>query len=425
MAFHIHRRLWRSFLQLNLYKTSSSDINTAPKELLATRLYVCSLALVVLIIAIVATFLLRTVNNTEYSPSITRFSYLVNKYPATLYCPCSTIGIAYDRFVTTHARFHQVCSSYFVQQTWIDLVFTPRDNTSLDADDFRTSLSFFWQVIAGLCNISNTTWYDVVATFNATLTFNPVAVTEQTVRMAAETSLNNAISLAQTRLSRKLLGIQRMMSGNQIVSALATNFHLRYPPDNAASPRMSPRVYGNCSCLRSQGCPHSATTFDTDGHLVTIPGMVADCFVMDGTLASTLECYYNQSCLSLLHPSFPVLIQPLVMNSNKHFTIKSTVEMLLKQIMIDEVISNVRFDLYYSECNPTYCFYSYTHRFDVLFIVTTIIGIYGSVSLVLQIVAPLVAAVILRWKKKHKATNNQLHVATPQRRKCEFYLAFL
>lgn len=413
MAPRLFHQLWESFLQLNLYKTPSSDIHTASKERLATRLYICSLTIAILIITIVAASLLRTVNKTEYQPSHERYSYLSSKYSTTLSCPCSTIGIAYNTFVNTDAHFHQVCSSSYVQQTWIDQIFVQQDLASLVPDDFRYSLSFFWQVISGLCSISNTTWYDVVANFNATFTFNPLAISEQTTQAMAKTTLNNAINVARTRLNRNLLAIRRMLSGNQIVSALGSNYHLQYPSDSSI-PRLSARVYGNCSCRNNQGCPHSASIINTHGDLLPIPGIIADCFVMDGTLASTLECYYNQSCLSLVHSEFSSVIQPLSNALNKHFMINSTVEMLLNELMIDEIISNVQFDLFYAQCNPAYCSYSYNQRFDALFIITTIIGIFGSISLAFKIIAPFIVTIVL--KRKNKSTR---HLDNPQQKKCE------
>lgn len=185
--------------------------------------------------------------------------------------------------------------------------------------------------MAGLCSISNTTWYDVVAGFNAILTFIPVVSSEQTIQTTTRTTLNKAIYLARIRLNRNLLAIRRILSGNQIVSALSSNFYLRYPSDST-SPRMSARVYGNCSCRHSQGCPHPASIIDTYGYLLPIPELVADCFMMDGTLASMLECYYNQSCLFLLHSTIPQPIQPFSKTANKHFMINSTVEMLLNEL---------------------------------------------------------------------------------------------
>ena len=419
-------RLWQSFLQLNLYKTSSSDANTVPKERAATRIYIYLLVATVLIVAIIAASLLRTVNKTEYSPQQTRFSYLANKYPVTIFCPCSTIGISYGSFVTIQARFHQVCSSPFVHQSWFDLVFAQQNNASFSYDDFRITASFFWQVIAGLCGISNRSWMSVVADFSASRTFNPVAVAEQKVRSEVQAALDNTIYSARTTLTRNLLAIRRVMSGNQVVSALATNFYVRYPPDNSSSTnslRMSPRTYNNCSCLHTQGCPHPATINNTNGHQITIPGIIADCCVIDAALASTLECYYNQSCLSLLHSSLSIMIQPLSNTLNKYFAINSTVETLLNRIMVDEITNDVRFDQYYSQCRPAYCSYSYVHRFDALFIVTTVIGVFGGLSFVLRMLAPLLVAMKLKWKNRHMPKNAVPHIQAPQQRKSKLYLS--
>ena len=422
LARNLVNRLWQSFLQLNLYKKSWSDADTIQKEHLATRLYICSLAIFVLVIGITTALASRTISKTEYSPPHTRFATLASKYPDTIYCPCSRIGIAFNIFVSTHVRFHQVCSSPFVQQAWIETVFAEKSNASFSTDDYRATLSFFWQAIAGLCNISQATWADVVAGFNVSHTFNPLAVAEDVVRAKAQATLNNAISAARMTLSHHLLAVQRTISANQVVSALATNFYLRYPLGDAnstSSPRMSSRTYENCSCLRSQGCPHPATFNDSDGRQITIPGMIADCLVMDGTLVSTLECYYDQSCLTLLHPFSSTAIQPLSNTSNKHFVTNSTIQTLLNELMIDEVLSDIRFDLFYSQCNPAYCSYSYTRRFHVLFVVSTIIGIFGGLSFVLRVIAPLVVAVILRWKNQRSSKNSMLHIGIPQQSRCK------
>lgn len=121
------------------------------------------------------------------------------------------------------------------------------------------------------------------------------------IRAQVQETLRNTIYSTRTTLIRNLLAIRRIMSGNQIVSALTTNYYLRYPPNNFTPPKMSPRIYENCSCLHSQGCSHPATVNDTYDNSIIIPGMIADCLIIDGTLASTLECYYNQSCFSFLH----------------------------------------------------------------------------------------------------------------------------
>jgi hypothetical protein len=424
MARNLVNRLWQSFLQLNLYKKSSSDTQTIEKELFSTRVYISSLAIVILIIAIASTFAVQTINKIEYSPSHTKFSQLISKYPNTLHCPCSNIGIAYDTFVNTHVNFHQICSSAFIQQTWIDMVFANYNTSSLSSDDFRLTLSFFWQLIAGFCVMSNRTWVDTVTSFNASHIFSPVAIAEDVVRTQVKTTLNNQINSAQRIFAHNLLSIRRQISGNQIASALTTNFYLRYPPEKIdrrgfPGPKMSPRTFNNCSCLNIEGCPHPATFNDNLNYLITIPGMTADCLIIDGTLVSTFECYYDRACLSILHQSFPIVIEPLSNTSNKHFMVNSTVEMILNELMIDEMTNEIRFDLFYSQCNPTYCSYSYTHRFDILFIVTTIMGIFGGVSFVLKLIAPFIVTMILRWKHRNVPNNNTSRATQTGQNKCK------
>lgn len=74
-------------------------------------------------------------------------------------------------------------------------------------------------------------------------------------------------------------------------------------------------------------------------------------------------------------------------------------------MMIEEIINGIHFDLFYSQCHPAYCTYSYTHRFDVLFVITTVIGIFGAVSFLLRFIAPYVAKMI--FKKKNRVQINE------------------
>jgi hypothetical protein len=275
--------------------------------------------------------------------------------------------------------------------------------------------------------MSNKTWVDILVNFKASYTFRPVAIAEEVVRSQVQATLNSRIDAAQVALLRDLRFFERIVSGNEMVSALATNFYLRYsPPKTAAqnSPRMSPRIFDNCSCLNVEGCPHPATFNDSYGHSISMPGIIADCLIVDGALASTLECYYSQTCLSLLHPLLPLDIKPLSNDLNKHFTVNTTIQKLLNELMIDEMTSEIRFDLLYSQCNPTYCAYSYTHRFDILFVITTIIGIIGALSFVLKLIAPYIATIILRWRSRGALNNNMSLVTPPLRIKCKLNFIF-
>ncbi|CAF1152569.1 unnamed protein product [Adineta steineri] len=417
IARNLLNRLWQSFLELNLFKKSSSNEQTLRKERLATRIYLGAFVVCLIAIITAAALVIRTAEKTEHKPSYTRFSQLKHAYSKTLHCSCSKLGINYGTFVTTQVIFHQVCSSQFIQQTWIDMLFTNKNISIESINDFRVILSFFWQTIAGLCTASNKTWIDVVASFETTRILTPTVPAEEIVRRQAEAALKNQIALSKATLNRNLLAIRRIINGNQIVSALQTNFYLYYSSTDMNSEitsEMKSRMFGNCSCLRIEGCPHPAIVNNSNGHLVPIPGMVMDCLIIDATLASTLECYYNQSCLVLSHRSLPIDIQLLSNSSNKYFSVYSTIQTLVNELMIDETTCDIRFELYYSQCNPTYCSYSYKRRFDILFIFTTIIGIFGILSFTIKLIAPLIVVVMLRFKKRVLPIEDVPHVRSPQ-----------
>ncbi|CAF2844404.1 unnamed protein product [Rotaria sp. Silwood2] len=397
--------------ELNLFKTASSDEQSFHRERLTTRIYIFSLMSLLIIVGIVAGSVVRTVNEIEYIPSQSKFVYLVKRYPSTLKCPCSKTGIAYETFVNTHANFHQVCSSDFVTQAWIDLVFTKMNTNLSTAYDIKNYLSFFWQVIQDFCHISNTTWISARASFGASYIVSPMAVAEDVIRKQSEEALINHISLAQTTVTRNLLTIRSTISGNKFISALATNFHLTYLPSNSENesfPKMLPREYNNCSCLTNISCPHPLLINNTDHHLVVVPGLIADCLIVDATLSSTFECYYDPTCFALLHSEFITQMKLLSINSNKHFRINMTVEMLLNELMIDEVISKITFDSFYQQCSPAHCSYSYNQRFSPLYIVTTMIGVFGILSFVLRLIIPRILSVILRWPQRNLTSADML-----------------
>ncbi|UJR12629.1 hypothetical protein I4U23_016804 [Adineta vaga] len=177
--------------------------------------------------------MIRTVEKTEYAPSPAKFLQLSHNYPNTLRCPCFKAGIMYDTFST---------------------------------DDFRVTLSFFWQIVAGLCVASESSWNNAVASFRASHILTPTAMVEDFIRTQVQTALNNQIVLSQATLARNLLAIRRMTSGNQIASGLQTNFYLRYPPEGLGSQLstiMTPRMFNDCSCLKIEGCPRPATFKDS------------------------------------------------------------------------------------------------------------------------------------------------------------------
>jgi hypothetical protein len=406
----------------NLFKNALSDAQSVHHERLSTRIYILLLMCFLLGAGIFTAFTLRTAEKIQYSPSQSTFEQLWKNYRNTLKCPCSRFAIAYEEFVVAHVQFHQVCSSEFVTQLWIDSVYIESNISSSSANDIRSTLSAFWQVIGGFCRLSNQTWIDAWTKFKGSTIFSPTAVDKQIIQVHARAALNSSVTITRATLNRTLFTMERIFTGNAFISGLGTNFHVHVGALNESfkpNPTISPKIFDNCSCMNISGCPRPAVFSTNQDQWTTVPGIIADCLVVDATLASTLECYYDRTCLFLLHEQWAMNVTPLSSNSNIHFSPYSTVQMLLDELMIDNLTIDIDFNLFYLQCNPAYCTYAYMHRFDILYIVTTIIGIFGGLSLALRLIAPLIAKAILRFTNRHSPTDNLTPALGTNRRYCK------
>ena len=173
---------------------------------------------------------------------------LLHAYSNSLHCPCSKLSINYGRFALLQTKLHEVCSSDFIQQIWIDKVFTQHNQLASSMDDHRIILTFFWQIIGDFCAISNMTWSSIIADFNGSYILSPTVLTEQSVRNQMRDVINTEKVISQSTLTRNLRLLQRMTSANQFVSGTLMNFELRHSND-ATSPKMFAKKYNNCSCL--------------------------------------------------------------------------------------------------------------------------------------------------------------------------------
>ena len=71
---------------------------------------------------------------------VNKFENLYSEHGEALSCPCSTITISYQQFVSNTIRFHPVCTSFFVSQQWIEALYLS-NRSSYDTGDFRKTAS--------------------------------------------------------------------------------------------------------------------------------------------------------------------------------------------------------------------------------------------------------------------------------------------
>jgi hypothetical protein len=371
-----------------------------------------------LIIMVYATFSSRTNNVKIFQPSESQFHQFQMKYSDTLQCPCSQLSIQYDDFVRIDTKFHEVCQSQFVTQDWIDSVY--HVNVSfIPPNDIRTMMSHFWQLVRAICTLSNDTWTDAYQDVNRKLFLSSIAQSELFLTIQVNASLNFSMTSALSNLKRNLLITRDITLANGLLSSLATNYYFRsvygvQVPDVSRAQIEVQSFTDGCSCLSLKGCPQSAVLFDLSTKVIqrTIPGIIFNCLMFDAVLASSLECFYQSSCLSLLENETVIHMKVEPLRLSSRFSPRVTIEQLLNALMIEQMITKIDFSSYYRKCNPKFCTYSYTSRFNPLFMITMLISVFSGVSVLLKFLSPNViqlAFSIYRWKKKAKSNLNENH----------------
>ena len=82
---------------------------------------------------------------------------------------------------------------------------------------------------------------------------------------------------------------------------------------------------------------------------------------------------------------FPLSLFLLNPNVTSLYFINSTAFDLINGLAIEEWNDAINYDLYYSNCHPTYCFYTISTNSHIPTIVTTIIGLVGGLSFILRL----------------------------------------
>jgi hypothetical protein len=417
--------LREALTSLNLFKSYSDDPETIRSERLKTRIYVVLFSLTLIAIIVYGAQALRTNIVTKYSPTEHEFELLSIRYPGTTRCPCSRVSIIFSELVQLDVTHHAVCSSHFISQAWIETTFN-ENVTRISPIDVRKTLSAFWQSIRSLCALVKAAVSDGFDDFRARSFISQEAQTREYLQTQARLNLNFSLETSLAKLQRNLLMIRQSVAGNRFISGLNTNYRIVIIKNRTTSSLVQPKpvVFPNgCSCLDPSGCPQHTFLFEnhTSTHGTGVPGMIFNCQPFDGVLASSLECFYQSSCLSLLQQALSIPMKPIPLTSTgSRFSPNTTMQALVNNLMIEQLIDETLFTQYYSRCDPTYCIYSYSRRFDVLFIVTLVISAFGGISTIAKLVSRLLvklfAVIRSRWGRRNiRSANTIPQISSPRK----------
>jgi hypothetical protein len=138
--------------------------------------------------------------------------------------------------------------------------------------------------------------------------------------------------------------------------------------------------------------------WDGDPYYVfDVPGFFMGCFRLDALLNSTLECFYNQTCVDrikaeVLLPGMELNVT--VLNAARNLP-NETIDSVVRKLFVHKWSQKISFPNYFAVCAPQLCTYEYIGGQSLISLVTSSISLLGGLSTVFEIVC-----VVLLWLMK-------------------------
>ncbi|CAF4078874.1 unnamed protein product [Rotaria sordida] len=202
-------------------------------------------------------------------------------------------------------------------------------------------------------------------------------------------------------------GLQSNYESNWIyrVNQTGTGFDVR------TDVSIIPRQFGNCNCRTSSNCRQLSSMRSKNGTvLFIIPGFYVGCLSGQALIQSTMECFYNQSCIDqiqshIYYQQVPLNVTPLIILESSRYPPETAIEEMLKNLFVEQWDSQTYFEQYYHQCQPTYCQYQYIQRYSVSSI-TKLTGLVGGLNLAFRLTTPILITSFLHIKRKLFKTKN-------------------
>ncbi|CAF1529797.1 unnamed protein product [Didymodactylos carnosus] len=270
-------------------------------------------------------------------------------------------------------------------------------------------------MLSTICKLVSQTVADQLVEFYTTTLLTENLLTEEIFLANAQGVRDQFTNTTRNSFLTSLNAIRAIVQGNGIVNRLGTNFKLGADHNNTHIQASSPISYSSyqCSCALSSYCtmitsissayrgdlsynsiefPHSKVILANLTFLVT--GINVGCFVLDAVLQSNLSCLYNTSCLSQLNTYLTDSLYPYnataLLNSSPSYS-PQTIGELADNLMVDNWLFTPSYEAYFTACNPPSCTYTYTHQFDIIYVITTTVGFIGGIVTILMLLTvPLV-----------------------------------
>jgi hypothetical protein len=381
-------------------KPTDDDYKKTTKRIM-TILYLILFSLSFTTITLYFSLITNLKNGVLKSPTVQEYNETILKYP-TMICPCKNLAIVHEDFLFFHPRFHQLCSSHFIEPLWINILINL--NRFTDDGDFQKIAFAQFRTLRSLCELSNRTVFQAIEAFNTEHLITASLLSKDIFERQSQTLINTFISSISNNFIQALNLLDITTKGNDLFSALFTNYRMIVNDNQQIdSISMKYKITNQTFCDCSE--KNEICMQETKINSFPIHGFYIGCYLIDVLRQSTLECFYNQSCLSKIDNSTRIL--PLNSTIISKYTINTTIDDLLKNLMIEQWNEMIIYTNYFNACNASNCTYIYSTKNSVVLIISNVIGLLAGLHAVLRFIIPLIIKNLRRKSSNEDSTGCQ------------------
>lgn len=218
-------------INLNLFvdpSTEPNDVESLSDQRLSTRLFVLMVVVSLCVLSLYSSIGNETRQKTIHFPNEIQVEQLKETNFDSMSCLCNQSSISYEKFVSMKVSYHQICSSIFINRSWISFLESPLISENITSfyenTDLRLTGSSMFRILAILCDFVE----EIVAMRVNNFLGNQLVSTQLADKSLFQSKIESKIeNWKMTTVNSFILEqerIRKILHGNEIMSGFLSNY---------------------------------------------------------------------------------------------------------------------------------------------------------------------------------------------------------